>query len=257
MDRHAGLHRRRWRIAALPEGGARERQVELLRRMGVGGVKDVGAEHQHAQGQAVAGDWAAQADQLGPAITLEKGLAEIGGDISLTAGTVLNLLVGGPSFVIAPAVSTAVADDVAYTGSTDGVYRFTGLADAEEKTRARFAAQVVWTLAAAGVPGPYPVTLNGVPVVGETAELSDLVEQPRWEVRVGWLTYLSKRLGRLPPLPAPVRIEPVGELGWLLILSEEPLSAGNPEHVALAVRIRELLDRAGLIALPNSDPSGG
>lgn len=84
----------------------------------------------------------------------------------------LNLLVGGPSSVIAPAVSTAVADDVAYTGSTDGVYRFTGLADAEEKTRARFAAQVVWTLAAAGVPGPYPVTLNGVPVVGETAELS-------------------------------------------------------------------------------------
>lgn len=84
----------------------------------------------------------------------------------------LNLLVGGPSSVIAPAVSTAVADDVAYTGSTDGVYRFTGLADAEEKTRARFAAQVVWTLAAAGVPGPYPVTLNGVPVVGETTELS-------------------------------------------------------------------------------------
>ncbi|MGV0432270.1 LpqB family beta-propeller domain-containing protein [Corynebacterium sp. 20_84] len=84
----------------------------------------------------------------------------------------LNLLVGGPSSVIAPAASTAVADDVAYTGSTDGVYRFTGLADAEEKTRARFAAQVVWTLAAAGVPGPYPVTLNGVPVVGETTELS-------------------------------------------------------------------------------------
>lgn len=84
----------------------------------------------------------------------------------------LNLLVGGPSDTIAPAVNNAVADDVAYTGSADGVYRFTGLAEAEEKTRARFAAQVVWTLSAAGVPGPYPVTLNGVPVVGESTELT-------------------------------------------------------------------------------------
>lgn len=86
--------------------------------------------------------------------------------------SLLNLLVSGPSSVIAPAVTTAATDDVAYTGSTDGVYRFTGLADADEKTRARFAAQVVWTLASAGVPGPYPVTLNGVPMVGESQDLS-------------------------------------------------------------------------------------
>lgn len=86
--------------------------------------------------------------------------------------SLLNLLVDGPSTVVAPAVTTAAADDVAYTGFSDGVYRFTGLADAEEKTRARFAAQVVWTLASAGVPGPYPVTLNGVPMVGEREELS-------------------------------------------------------------------------------------
>jgi len=84
----------------------------------------------------------------------------------------LNLLVEGPSSVIAPAVTTAAADDAAFTGSNDGVYRFTGLADADEKTRARFAAQVVWTLASAGVTGPYPVTLNGVPMVGETQELT-------------------------------------------------------------------------------------
>ncbi len=89
-----------------------------------------------------------------------------------------------------------------------------------------------------------------------SSELVEVLQKREAEVRVGWLTYLSKRLGRLPPLPAPVRIEPVGELGWLLILSEEPLSAGNPEHVVLAARIRELLDRAGLIALPNPYPSG-
>jgi len=86
--------------------------------------------------------------------------------------------------------------------------------------------------------------------VATSTEMSRLVEKPRWEVRVGWLTYLSKRLGSLPPLPAPVRIEPVGELGWLLILSSEPMSASNPEHVSFTARIRELLDRAGLIEIP-------
>lgn len=84
----------------------------------------------------------------------------------------LNLLADGPSALIAPAVSTAGSGDLAYTGYTDGIYRFTGLADADEQTRARFAAQVVWTLASAGVPGPYPVTLNDVPIVGENNELS-------------------------------------------------------------------------------------
>jgi hypothetical protein len=75
------------------------------------------------------------------------------------------------------------------------------------------------------------------------------------EVRVGWLTYLSRRLGTLPPLPAPVRIEPVGALGWLLVLSPEPMTASNPEHVAFTARVRELLDRAGLIERPEPEPA--
>ncbi len=86
--------------------------------------------------------------------------------------------------------------------------------------------------------------------VATSTEMSRLLRKPSWEVRVGWLTYLSRRLGALPPLPAPVRIAPVGDLGWLLVLSSEPLSAGNPEHVAFTASIRERLDRAGLIALP-------
>ena len=80
-----------------------------------------------------------------------------------------------------------------------------------------------------------------------SSEMVDLVEKRNGEVRVGWLTYLSRRLGTVPPLPAPVRIEPVGTLGWLLILSPEPMTANNPEHVAFTARVRELLDRAGLI----------
>jgi hypothetical protein len=89
-----------------------------------------------------------------------------------------------------------------------------------------------------------------------SSEMVGLVEKRKWEVRVGWLTYLSRRLGTPPPLPAPVRIEPVGELGWLLTLSPERMTASDPEHVAFTARVRELLDRAGLIEIPRVAPVG-
>ncbi|MFL5359188.1 Imm52 family immunity protein [Archangium sp.] len=93
--------------------------------------------------------------------------------------------------------------------------------------------------------------------MASSTEMVDLVQKEKGEVRVGWLTYLSRRLGSLPPLPAPVRIEPVGALGWLLVLSPEPMTASNPEHVAFTLRVRNLLDRAGLIARPKAEPVGG
>jgi hypothetical protein len=92
--------------------------------------------------------------------------------------------------------------------------------------------------------------------VATSIEMGDLVEKRKGEVRVGWLTYLSRRLGKLPPLPAPVRIEPVGTLGWLLILSPERMTASNPEHVAVTAHVRELLDRAGLIERPEPRQNG-
>ena len=92
--------------------------------------------------------------------------------------------------------------------------------------------------------------------MASSSEMVDLVEKGGFEVRVGWLTYLSRRLGTPPPLPAPVRIEPVGALGWLLVLSPEPMTASNPEHVAFTARVRELLDRAGLIEWPEPAPAG-
>ena len=91
--------------------------------------------------------------------------------------------------------------------------------------------------------------------MASSSEMVDLIEKGEFEVRVGWLTYLSRRLGRLPPLPAPVRIEPVGALGWLLVLSPEPMTASNPEHVAFIARVRELLHRAGLIERPRPPPA--
>ncbi len=64
---------------------------------------------------------------------------------------------------------------------------------------------------------------------------------------VGWVTYLARHRGTVPPLPAPVRIEPVEGKGTLIVLTPERFTASNPEHVALAERVRELLDRAGLL----------
>jgi len=64
----------------------------------------------------------------------------------------------------------------------------------------------------------------------------------------GWITYFSRERGTVPPLPAPVRTEPVEDKGTLVILTPERFTVSNPEHVALAERVRELLGRAGLLA---------
>lgn len=64
---------------------------------------------------------------------------------------------------------------------------------------------------------------------------------------VGWVMYVSRLRGRVPPLPAPVRIEPVEDQGTLVILTPERFTVSNPKHVELASRVRELLERAGLL----------
>jgi hypothetical protein len=69
-------------------------------------------------------------------------------------------------------------------------------------------------------------------------------------VKVGWITYLSRQRGVVPPLPAPVRVEPVEDLGSLIILTPERFTAENAAHVELAARVREQLDQAGLLAPP-------
>ncbi|MFL5344025.1 MAG: immunity 52 family protein [Hyalangium sp.] len=66
----------------------------------------------------------------------------------------------------------------------------------------------------------------------------------------GWLMYFARRRGTVPLLPAPVRIEPVGTLGTLVILTPERFTASNSEHLALGQRVHELLKRAGLLKSP-------
>lgn len=102
------------------------------------------------------------------------------------------------------------------------------------------------------------------PVLTEVVRAMALAWEPEWAVAtshehrdlaykdadpdtfVGWVMYFSRLRGTVPPLPAPVRIEPVENKGTLVILTPERFTASNPEHVALAARVHELLDRAGL-----------
>jgi len=64
---------------------------------------------------------------------------------------------------------------------------------------------------------------------------------------VGWVMYFARSRGSLPPLPDPVRTEPVGDKGTLVILTPERFTASNPEHVALAARVQELLEHSGML----------
>ncbi|QRN97577.1 immunity 52 family protein [Archangium violaceum] len=63
----------------------------------------------------------------------------------------------------------------------------------------------------------------------------------------GWLMYLSRTRGEVPPLPPPVRVEPVEDKGTLIVLGPERLSASNPEHLSLGRKVQEVLDSKELL----------
>jgi hypothetical protein len=91
--------------------------------------------------------------------------------------------------------------------------------------------------------------------IATSHDLHDLIpRRSREEYAVGWLTYCSNRQGRVPPLPAPIRIDRVEDKGTLITLTDERFTASNPEHVALAVRVHELLDRAEVL-MPRQERS--
>ena len=72
-------------------------------------------------------------------------------------------------------------------------------------------------------------------------------ETGKWGTFVGWVTYVSRCRGEAPPLPEPVRVEPVGDKGTLIILTPEQLNAFNPEHLALGRRVQEVLTEKNLL----------
>ncbi|PTL81377.1 immunity 52 family protein [Vitiosangium sp. GDMCC 1.1324] len=74
-----------------------------------------------------------------------------------------------------------------------------------------------------------------------------LRQEPVGPPYTGWLMYFSRRRGEVPPLPEPVRVEPVEDKGTLVILTPERFTVDNPAHVALADQVRASLERAGLL----------
>jgi hypothetical protein len=64
---------------------------------------------------------------------------------------------------------------------------------------------------------------------------------------LGWLTYVSRRRGKVPRLPRPVRVEPLGDKGSLIVLTPERFSVENRVHLVLLEQVRTLLAQAGLM----------
>ncbi|MCY1075429.1 immunity 52 family protein [Archangium lansingense] len=84
-------------------------------------------------------------------------------------------------------------------------------------------------------------------VVTSAALRDTLSENGHAGTFVGWLTYVSRSRGAVPPLPEPVRVQPVEDKGTLVLLSPERITASNPEHVALARRVQDALFAEGLL----------
>ena len=86
------------------------------------------------------------------------------------ADQVIDLVVGGPSAELAPAVdpvlpgSDSVRASVATNNAGGRTITFAGLGDVDARGRALFAAQVIWTLSGADVPGPYVIQADGAPL---------------------------------------------------------------------------------------------
>ncbi|RKG49736.1 hypothetical protein D7X30_38840 [Corallococcus sp. AB011P] len=103
------------------------------------------------------------------------------------------------------------------------------------------------------------------PVLSQALRAAALAWDPQWGIAtstahrdrvsefavpgtfVGWVTYLSRRLGTVPPLPSPVHVELIEDKGTLIVICPERFTVGNPEHIALAEQVHDQLNRAGLL----------
>lgn len=74
--------------------------------------------------------------------------------------TLMSLMVTGPRSSLSAGVTSEVPLGAVYTGG-NGSYSFNGFQAISDEAKHRFAAQVVWTLSQAGVPGPYNITIDG------------------------------------------------------------------------------------------------
>lgn len=81
-----------------------------------------------------------------------------------------------------------------------------------------------------------------------SSALRDLqVEDGKAGTFLGWMTYFSHRRGVLPSLPPTLRVEPVEDKGSLVILTPEPFSTANPQHLERVRAVAPMLQQAGLL----------
>lgn len=90
----------------------------------------------------------------------------------------ISLLMDGPTQRLQPAVPSILPAGASFTGFNDGAYTFAGFGGVSDEDRAHFASQVVWTLASAGISGPFTLLADGAPLVADAKSLStdDFVE---------------------------------------------------------------------------------
>jgi len=113
--------------------------------------------------------------------------------------------------------------------------------DAQRLLQTPVLAQVLRAMALAWEPECGVVTSNRF-----RDTLSDS-ESARAGTFLGWVTYFSHRRGPVPPLPPPVRVEPLEDKGTLITLSPERFTASNPAHLEHARHVTALLSRSGLL----------
>ncbi|MBP3088735.1 hypothetical protein EML15_06170 [Corynebacterium sp. sy017] len=126
----------------------------------------------------------------------------------------LSLLLDGASDTLAPGVLNEVPNSAYFAGVKDGAYAFTGVSSLRKDAQRRLAAQIVWTLAAASVPGPYHLSFDGTQVTAPNSTAVELTveDYPEYNPQasrrsVGTVYALSRgRLtriyqGRLDPVP--------------------------------------------------------
>ncbi len=64
---------------------------------------------------------------------------------------------------------------------------------------------------------------------------------------MGWMVYLSRQRGVIPPLPPPVQVLPIGTQGSVIVITNDRFTAGNPTHTEIADQAAKMLNQAGLL----------
>lgn len=81
-----------------------------------------------------------------------------------------------------------------------------------------------------------------------SSDSRDLVYRPhKRSPVVGWLTYLSTTRGKVPSMELPVQIKSIGDLGVLIVITDDRFTIANPDQIALANQVARLLEQHHLM----------